>query len=117
MRSGVNRRRRWLTYSFAILLTMTARSAYADTLTLLWDPSPDANVAGYLVYVGTQSGVYGKTFDVGNTTSFAYPSAEPGQVYYFSVASYFSGPTIGTRSVRSDSPMRRAVRSSRRMGR
>ena len=98
MRPGVSIRRRWITYSLAFLLTMTARSAGADTLTLMWDPSPDTNVAGYLVYVGTQSGVYGSTYDVGNTTSFAYPSAAPGQPYYFAVAAYFPGPLIGARS-------------------
>ena len=77
---------------------MTARSAAADTLTLMWDPSPDSNVAGYLVYVGSQSGSYSATYDVGNTTSFGYPNASPGQTYYFSVAAYFAGPVIGTRS-------------------
>jgi len=85
-------------YSLAFLLAMTAaRSAEADTLTLLWDPSPD-NVAGYLVYVGTQSGNYSTTYDVGNSTTFAYPSAVPGQQYFFAVAAYFPGPLIGSRS-------------------
>jgi hypothetical protein len=77
---------------------MTARAAAADTLTLMWDPSPDTSVAGYLVYVGTQSGVYGTAYDVGNMTSFAYPSAAAGQPYYFAVAAYFPGPVIGARS-------------------
>ena len=98
MRPRVNIRKRWITYSLAFLLTMTARSAAADTLTLMWDPSPDTSVAGYLVYVGTQSGVYGTAYDVGNTTSFAYPNATAGQPYYFAVAAYFPGPVIGTRS-------------------
>src|SRR5687767_8507370 len=98
MEPRVNARRRWITYSIAFLLTMTARSAAADTLTLMWDRSPDSNVAGYLVYVGTQSGVYGTAYDVGNSTSFAYSSAAPGQAYYFAVAAYFPGPVIGTKS-------------------
>lgn len=98
MEPRVNARRRWITYSIAFLLTMTAQSAAADTLTLMWDRSPDSNVAGYLVYVGTQSGVYGTAYDVGNTLSFAYPNAAPGQAYYFAVAAYFPGPVIGTRS-------------------
>jgi hypothetical protein len=75
-----------------------ARSASADTLTVLWDPNQDSSVVGYLVYVGTQSGVYSTTYDVGNATTFTYPSASPGQPYYFAVASYFSGPVIGVRS-------------------
>jgi hypothetical protein len=77
---------------------MAAQSAAADTLTLMWDRSPDSNVAGYLVYVGTQSGVYATAYDVGNSTSFAYSSASPGQAYYFAVAAYFPGPIVGTKS-------------------
>lgn len=98
MRPRVNARRRRVTYALAFLLTMTARSAAADTLTLMWDRSPDSNVAGYLVYVGTQSGNYANAYDVGNSTSFAYSSAAPGQAYYFAVAAYFPGPVIGTKS-------------------
>lgn len=98
MRPRVNARRRRVTYALAFLLTMTARSAAADTLTLMWDRSPDSNVAGYLVYVGTQSGNYASAYDVGNSTSFAYSSAAPGQAYYFAVAAYFPGPVIGTKS-------------------
>ena len=98
MKPRVNARRRGITYALAFLLTMTARSAAADTLTLMWDRSPDSNVAGYLVYVGTQSGNYGSAYDVGNSTSFAYSSAAPGQAYYFAVAAYFPGPVIGGKS-------------------
>ena len=76
------------------------RTAVADTLTVLWDASPNSNVAGYLVYVGTQSGSDATTYDVGNSTSFAYPSAAPGQTYYFAVAAYFPGPLVGARSSR-----------------
>ena len=91
--------RRWIAHTFAFLLTMAAaQSASADTLTLMWNPSPDSNVAGYLVYVGTQSGAYATTYDVGNSTSFVYPSATAGQTYYFAVAAYFPGPVIGSRS-------------------
>ena len=85
--------------AFVFLMTVAAaHSAAADTLTLRWDPSPDANVAGYVVYVGTQSGVYSASYDVGNTTAFAYGSAVPGQPYYFSVAAYSPGPVVGPRS-------------------
>ena len=66
-------RKLWIGYSLGFLLTMAAAtSAKADTLNVMWDQSAETNVAGYLVYVGTQSGVYGTTYDVGNATSFAY---------------------------------------------
>ena len=98
MRPRVNTRLRGVTYALAFLLTMSARSAAAETLTLMWNPSTDSSVAGYLVYVGTQSGNYSTTYDVGNTTTFAYPNATAGQAYYFAVAAYSAGPVIGTKS-------------------
>ena len=92
-------RKLWIGYSFGFLLTMAGASpAKADSLTVMWDQSQESNVAGYLVYVGTQSGVYGTTYDVGNATSFAYTNATAGQTYYFAVAAYFAGPIIGTKS-------------------
>jgi hypothetical protein len=47
------------------------------------------------VHVGTQSGNYSQTFDVGSATSFSFPNATAGQRYYFAVASYFPGPVVG----------------------
>ena len=92
-------RKLWIGYSFGFLFTMAAASqAKADTLTVMWDRSSESNVAGYLVYVGTQSGTYGTTYDVGNMTSFAYSNAIAGQTYYFAVAAYFAGPIIGAKS-------------------
>jgi hypothetical protein len=94
MRSQVQRK--WALRLLAFVLVMTgARSVSAETVTLLWDRSPDANVAGYLVYVGTQPGVRAVTYDVGDATSFVYSAAVPGQQYYFSVAAYTPGPVVG----------------------
>lgn len=98
MRSLVNRAQK-VAYSFAFMLAIaSARPAFADTVTVMWDQSPDSGVSGYLVYVGTASAVYATTYDVGNTTSFTFPSATPGQQYYFAVASYKPGPVIGPKS-------------------
>jgi hypothetical protein len=64
----------------------------------MWDRSVDSAVAGYLVHVGTESGNYSQTFDVGDVTSFAFTGAAAGQRYFFAVASYFHGPIVGPRS-------------------
>jgi putative Ig domain-containing protein/glucodextranase-like protein len=83
-----------------LLLALTAsRTVSADTLTLMWDPSTDSSVAGYVVYVGTQSGQYSRTYDVGTSTAFAYPDAVAGQRYYFSVRAYSPGPILGSPSL------------------
>jgi hypothetical protein len=91
-------RARTLARLTAFLLALAAQSAAADTLTLAWDASPDSSVTGYIVYVGTQAGVYDRTFDVGSSVSFTYLDASPGQRYYFSVAAYSPGPLVGIRS-------------------
>src|SRR5262249_18784299 len=55
-------------------------------------------IGGYVVYVGTQSGSYSNAYDVGNTLAFSYPNAIAGQPYYFALAAYYPGPTIGAKS-------------------
>jgi hypothetical protein len=81
-------------------LTCVAASALgqARPVTLEWDPSPERSVVGYIVYVGSASGAYDEQHDVGSQTSFVYASVVPGRPYYFAVAAYSSGPTVGPRS-------------------
>ena len=43
---------------------------------------------GYLVYVGTEPGVYPEVYDVGNQRFFVYPNVVLGQEYFFAVAGY-----------------------------
>jgi hypothetical protein len=83
-----------LPIAFAVVLSVLfAVSADAATVTIAWDPSQDQNVIGYQVYVGTTSGSYTETFDVGLATSFTYSPAD-GSIYYFAVASYAVGPML-----------------------
>jgi hypothetical protein len=53
-------------------------------ISLAWDASVDL-VDNYIVYVGTESGVYDEFFDVGLRTSFTYRTTDPDRRYYFSV--------------------------------
>lgn len=50
-------------------------------MTLSWRPSPSRTVAGYRVAVGTASGRYGPSTDVGSSTSYTYTAARPGTTY------------------------------------
>src|SRR5687768_1653613 len=87
--------RRWVILAFLCLMTIGwAEQSVAQTLTLKWDPSPDPTVAGYIVYAGTQSGNYTSSFNVGPETSFTY-RVLPEQQYFFAVASYAAGLTVG----------------------
>src|SRR5262245_9498341 len=83
----------------ALLLTLAAsRLAAADTITVMWDASSDPQVAGYIVYVGTQPGTYTQNFNVGTATSYTFTSAVPGQLYCFAVSAFAAGPIEGPRS-------------------
>jgi hypothetical protein len=69
-----------------------------SSVTLAWDPNPEPTVAGYVIYVGNESGRYQEQFDVGPVTSFAYMNPVPGRPYFFAVAAYESRESIGPRS-------------------
>jgi hypothetical protein len=84
----------WLSL-VSVLLLGGIRPIDASALTLTWDSSADPAVVGYVVYVGTASGFYTDAIDVGDTTSFTYKASQPGQVYYFAVASYAAGTIVG----------------------
>ena len=80
-----------------LLTVAVGRPAAAETLNLAWDPSPNTSVVGYVVYVRIP-GATSSSYDVGNTTAFAWTGAVEGQQYYFSIAAYTPGPVLGPRS-------------------
>jgi len=74
-----------------VLSLLRVSSAYADQITLMWDPNSD-QVTGYAVYVGSSRN------DVGNTTTYTLSNAVAGQQYCFAVAAYNAtgeGPKSG----------------------
>ncbi len=72
--------------------------ASADAFTLAWDANPEPGVIGYVVYIGTTSGAYSTTVDVGPATTYTFSEALPGTTYYASVAAYVAGPVYGARA-------------------
>jgi hypothetical protein len=83
------RGRRWVCCALAALAIVVSplHSAPGRYITVAWDPSPDG-VAGYAVYVGTDSGKYDQVFVVRNQTYFTYADAVPDRRYYFAVVAY-----------------------------
>jgi hypothetical protein len=77
-----------------VLFVISPVWAETTTVTIAWDPSPEAAVIGYQLYVGRSPGTYTETFDVGLATSFKYALGD-GPVYYFAVASYAAGRLLG----------------------
>lgn len=72
-------------------LTTTTSTSSSTTASLIWDPpTTSTGVAGFRVYVGTASGVYGPPIDVGNVTSYTVSNLPLGYTYYFAVSDYDS---------------------------
>ena len=86
-KTQTHRRRASCVLAFISTL-VCARTAAADSLTLQWDLNSEPEVTGYLVYIGTQPGVYSQTVDVQNVDTYQFTTAAPGQQYCFAVAAY-----------------------------
>ena len=66
----VCRRARLVAATLCSVLLVAPR-LFAQTATVTWDPSPEPNVAGYLIHSGTTTGSYSSHYDAGNRTSLA----------------------------------------------
>jgi hypothetical protein len=66
--------------------------------TVTWSANSEADLAGYKVYVGTRSGVYTQTIDVGKTTSYAI-TLPKGVTYFFCITAYDASGNESGRSV------------------
>ena len=82
----------------SLMFVGSARTAAADTITLMWDANSEPAVAGYIVHVGTRPGAYTQHIDVGPFTGFAFTTALAGQQYCFAVSAYVAGPLEGAPS-------------------
>jgi hypothetical protein len=80
-----------------VTLTLTPPTT-TGTATLTWDANAETDLAGYNVYMGTQSGVYGAPVSIGNTTSYTVGNLTGGRTYYFSLTAVDS---VGNESERS----------------
>jgi hypothetical protein len=69
------------------LLCQTER-AEATKVTLAWNPSPDAHVAGYRIWYGVSSRTYTNAVPVGLTTNATVTGLTPGVTYYIAATAY-----------------------------
>ena len=56
-----------------------------------WNLNNETDLAGYKIYVGTQSGVYtfpGSPFMIGKVTSYTITNLPIGQTYFFALSAY-----------------------------
>ena len=63
---------------------------YAANVSLGWDDPnpPEANVEGYKIYIGTNSGIYTEPLDVGLSTTVTVDNLNEGITYYFAATCY-----------------------------
>jgi fibronectin type III domain protein len=73
--------------ALALLLSFGG-TLQAQTVTLAWDANTEPDLAGYVVYYGTTSGVYSNNIDVGIVTTTTIGGLNVGQPYYFALKAY-----------------------------
>ena len=72
-----------------LLMGMAASPAFAtSSIQLTWEASPDPDLLGYHVYMGTSPGSYPTIKDAGLTQSFLFQNLADGKSYYFMVTAY-----------------------------
>ena len=65
-----------------------ATSAQSVTVTLVWDPNPEPDIAGYKLHYGVAPGPYTQEIDVGNLTTHPVSDLQEGTLYVFAVKAY-----------------------------
>jgi hypothetical protein len=76
-----------------------AAAANAATMSIAWDPNPEPDIAGYVVYRGATCSLFTTIVDVGNRLSYSFTSLPDREAHCFAVQAY---NTAGERSPLSD---------------
>jgi len=71
-----------------VFLIFFPAPSIAATLQVSWNANTEADLGGYLIYYGTQSGNYSACFDVGKVTSYQLTGVQSGTTSYIAVAAY-----------------------------
>ncbi len=71
-----------------LILGAATHSTASENVSLAWDASPDADIAGYRLYYGNASGDYSDVIDVENTTVASVSNLKAGSTYFFAVTAY-----------------------------
>lgn len=88
----------WLVLAvFFLLPIMLAGSASGGQVTLAWDANTEPDLAGYRIWYGQSSGMYGPPtpINVGNVTTYTVNGLSSGVTYYFAATAY---DTLGNES-------------------
>jgi len=61
---------------------------FAAQIQLVWDPNTEPDLAGYMVYYGTDPGVYGTPIQIGKDPSYTLTGLTQGTRYYINITAY-----------------------------
>ncbi len=78
----------FVTAGIVMILAIFSGFAYSAEVKMAWDPNLQAELAGYKLYQGPESGNYTSSVDVGNQTEYTFYNLEVGRVYYFAATAY-----------------------------
>lgn len=71
-----------------VSLTVNPGTTTASAATLSWVTNTETDLAGYKIYVGTQSGVYGAPIVLGKVNTYQATNLAIGTTYFFSITAY-----------------------------
>jgi hypothetical protein len=81
-------RRGILTFVMSLGLAVCPLTLAAQSVTFAWNPNPGTNVAGYMLYYGTDGVNFDSQMDAGTNTTCTVTGLESGSTNYFEVVAY-----------------------------
>jgi fibronectin type 3 domain-containing protein len=71
---------------------------FSTALQVTWNANTENDLAGYKVYCGTQSKIYGQPIDVGKATSYQINNVLGGTSYYVSLTVFVASGNESAKS-------------------
>jgi hypothetical protein len=79
-------------------LALLPDTGIASSLHVTWNANTDLDLAGYRVYYGTQSNIYGTPVPIVGATGYDIPNVQAGSTYYVAVSAYDSSNNESVKS-------------------
>lgn len=79
-----------VTFAAAVCLILLTAPALAANVTVQWNANTETDLAGYKLYIGTASGVYGTPIAIATQTTYTFTNL-PAGTYYIAVTAYNAG--------------------------
>ena len=79
--------------AFAFMLLMTSGATYGESLNLVWNQNPEADIAGYHILLGVAPGDYAQSIDNGPATTASISNLSAGTTYYLAITAYNTAAT------------------------